>query len=176
MSRAGEELTEWAFSIKGFTLIELVVVMMIVGLAVTLTLPVFSRSINGFELRRSVQEVRAALRYAREMAITYQSPMRFAFDIEGDRYWLADIDAPRAAVPGSAMDKAIPLYHKVEIEGFRWIDGSRASEVGWIEFYPNGSSSGGSLLLKAAETERMRRIVMEPFTGLSHVESVHYVR
>ena len=173
MSRAGADLTERTLSTRGFTLIELVAVLVIVGFVTLLTLPVFSRLLAGVELRRSAQEMSAALRYARGEAILHQTTKWIAFDIEEDRYWLGDGRADEAVVLRASLDeagKATNLYRKVDLEGFSWFDGSRADKVGWVEFYPNGSSSGGNLLLREVGGERMRRIVMEPLTGLSHVE------
>ena len=171
MSRAGKGWTESLLSTKGFTLIELVIVLVIVGLITTLTLPVFSKSFYGLGLRKSVQEMRSAVRYSRGEAILHRTPKWLAFDIEEDLYWFGDGPAGIEAVLGARMDEATRLPNGVDIEGFGWFDGTMAEQVGWIQFYPNGSSSGGFLLLAEVDGERTARIVMEPFTGLSHVET-----
>ena len=118
----------------------------------------------------------AALRYAREAAIVHQSPSWLAFDIEEDQYLLGDGRADETAISGDLMDRAIKLHANASLEGFNWFDGRRADKFGWVEFYPNGSSSGGTLFLKESDGERMKKIVLEPFTGLSHVEMVRHVR
>lgn len=171
MSRVGRGWTESLFLEEGFTLIELVVVLVIIGLITTLTLPVFSKSFYGLGLQKSVQEMRSAVRYSRGEAILHRTPKWLAFDIEEDQYWFGDGLANEEAVIDAQADEARALPESVDIEEFGWFDGSIADGVGWIQFYPNGSSSGGTLTLSEVDGERMVRIVMEPFTGLSHVEA-----
>ena len=171
MSRVGRGWTESLLSKKGFTLIELVIVMVIVGLITTLTLPVFSKSFYGLGLRKSVQELRSAVRYSRGEAIINKTPKWLAFDIEEEQYWFGDGLADEETVLNSQEEDSIRLPDGVDLDGFSWFDGSDAERVGWVQFYPNGSSSGGSLSLGEVYGERMARIVMEPFTGLSRVET-----
>ncbi|HVH81814.1 MAG TPA: GspH/FimT family pseudopilin, partial [Stellaceae bacterium] len=111
----------------GFTFIELLVVLAIVGLAVAMAMPIFSRHVTGASLNAARDEIRAALRGARSTAITEGRPVVFRGDPSGG-YWL---DRRHFALP--LMNGAQPL---------------RVATVGAVQvsFYPSGGSSGGRIL------------------------------
>src|SRR5688572_22280974 len=65
---------------KGFSLLELVVVLIIMGIAAAVVYPSLSRGMAGFNLRASGRDVLGCLRYAREKAITEQSALKVIVD------------------------------------------------------------------------------------------------
>jgi general secretion pathway protein H len=111
----------------GFTLLEILIVLAILGFAVALAVPYLGRQTSRASLAASAQEVRAALLGARSDAIAGDREVTFSGDIGGYR-----VNGVRHVFPGSPAVR-------VEIK-----DGAR------ISFFPSGGASGGRLVLRDA--------------------------
>ena len=75
---------------RGFTLVELLFVMVIVALALALVGTSISQSISGAEMRTAARKVTAAMRYTRTKAILSKSEQVFHLDTESLQYTAAD--------------------------------------------------------------------------------------
>ena len=67
---------------KGFTLIEVLLVLAIIGIVTAITLPQFVNSMRGNRLRVAVSSVIRAGRFARSMAVMKQTDLVLSFDID----------------------------------------------------------------------------------------------
>lgn len=121
---------------RGFTLVEVVVVLMIVALALALIGTSISRSISGAEMREVARKVTASLRYTRTKAILSKSEQVFLVDTESRTYRAADRDAVQ-----------LPEEILVELNTAR--SELTSETAGGIRFYPDGGSTGGNLRLEA---------------------------
>ena len=83
---------------RGFTLVELMVVLVIISLMLALVGTSISRSISGAEMRESARKVAASLRYTRTKAILSKSEQVFTLDTETGAYQAAD--RPPEELPG----------------------------------------------------------------------------
>lgn len=118
----------------GFTLLEVLVVLVIVAMATTLAAMVFSGGLDGMRLRSSSKEIAAQLRYTRTQAIATGQPQRFTIDPHGRRWQAA----------GNRHGR-IPQSLGVDFIGAREVQ-PRAGEGG-IVFFPDGASTGGRVQL-----------------------------
>lgn len=118
----------------GFTLLEVLVVLVIIAMATALAAMAFSGGIDGMRLRSSSKEIAAQLRYTRTQAIATGQPQRFTIDPRGHR-WQG---------PGNRRGK-IPQSLGVDFIGAREVQ-PRAGEGG-ILFFPDGASTGGRVQL-----------------------------
>jgi len=168
---------------KGFTLIELILVLVIVGFLTALVAPAIT-SLAGLKLKTATRKMAAGLRYARSQAVTTGSEYQVVFDIEkgemiieslkeeekpysysddyeaGEEEEEEDDSAKRMKKRKSyTIPKEVRLARVV-------IDGEEITEdQAWIDFYPNGSCSGGEIFLMD-EKEREYRIALEFITGI----------
>lgn len=125
---------------RGFSLVEMLVVLALFGLAAALALPRVGSVSAGGELAGAAAQLRHALREARGMALLQGREIAVAVDAGGRALW---VDGRRRAIGGSS---------RVALSG--------ASP---IVFDAIGGASGGRILLRAAE--RRREVLVEPVTG-----------
>ena len=135
----------------GFTLLELMVVLVIAALILTLTPPLFSRAMPGTQLKGAARQITAALRYARSNAVLTQQETRFRLDVEQRLF----------SVSGRNKDVSLPedLEYRLFTARAEQINDS----VGMVRFYPDGSSTGGRVTL--AYGERAYHVDIDWLTG-----------
>lgn len=120
---------------SGFTLVELLFVMVIIALMMGLVATSISRNISGAESRVAARKIVAALRYTRTQAILKKSETVFVVDTEARTY-------------------VAPGREKVELpEGMEVLLTTARTELtsetaGGIRFFPDGGSTGGHVKLK----------------------------
>lgn len=120
---------------KGFTLIELTVALAIAALLLVAVMPNGAHRYGAVELRGSARDVAAALRLTRSRAITANREAEFALDLANAVYRPAGAAAP------------VALPRGVSIVLFSAEDERLSGTVGAIRFFPDGSSSGGDVVL-----------------------------
>src|SRR5215813_12553916 len=67
---------------QGFTLLELLVVLVILGLMVTLAVPLFTHAMPGVEAKAAARDVAALMRAARSLAIAGDREVTIAVDLD----------------------------------------------------------------------------------------------
>ncbi len=129
---------------RGFTLLELIVVLAIAALVIGAVLPVGGRR-GGRELERAARDVAASLRIVRERAILANATTTLTVDLEHGFY---QGEGGRAA--------AFPRGAEVRLA--TTADEEERPRIGRIRFYPDGSASGGGVLL-TRDGERLAVLV-----------------
>ena len=120
---------------NGFTLVELLVVLIVIGLLVALAPISMHRAIPGLELRTTTRELAAALRNTRGTAIRDNREMALTLDVEAGWYRL-DGRRGEQEIPGDIELKLLTATSELEGEG-----------AGRIRFFPDGTSTGGQITL-----------------------------
>jgi general secretion pathway protein H len=120
----------------GFTLVELLVVLVIISLMLALVGTSISRNVSGAEMRTAAHKVAANLRYTRTQAILTKSEQVFLVDAENRTY-----QAP------NRESQTLPAGMDVELNTAR--SELTSESVGGIRFYPDGGSTGGNVRLEA---------------------------
>ena len=139
---------------RGFTLLELVIVLFLAGLVAALVVPSFSGTLESARLRSGASDVRAALNLARTLAVSGSSPRAAAFDIEGGRY----------AVEGESRSYVLP--DGIRIESVR--TGAEEATRGTVRvrFFPDGSAQDAEIVVVSPGGGRLR-VTVEPLTGIA---------
>jgi type II secretion system protein H len=141
---------------RGFTLLELVIVLFLAGLVAALVIPRLSGTLESSRLRSGASDVRAALTLARTLAVSGSSLRAAAFDIEGGRY----------AVEGEARRYVLP--DGIRIESVR--TGSEEATRGTVRFFPDGSAQDAEIVVVSPGGGRMR-VTVEPLTGIAEART-----
>jgi general secretion pathway protein H len=138
----------------GFTLVEMLVVLVIVSLMLAMVGTSISRNISGAEMRTAASKVAASLRYTRTQAIMKKTEQVFLVDTEALTYQAGD-----------RKSEKLPKGMKVELNTAR--SELTSETAGGIRFYPDGGSTGGNVRLEA--NERVYQVNVAWLTGEASV-------
>jgi prepilin-type N-terminal cleavage/methylation domain-containing protein len=147
---------------SGFSLLELIMVVVVMALVLAVTYPSLSRGNATLHLRTSARDVLNVMRYAREKAITEQMEMRVVADRENRKVLMTD------AYGENAREYSLPQGILIG----RLLFGPNEIQEGplVVRFLPNGSSDSAELTL-ASDKGGFLRIVTDPVTGGARVVS-----
>lgn len=166
-----------------FTLVELIVVLTIVGLALALVAPRVGRLPAGLRLRAAADELRAAFRDAGTRARATGTPVRLVLDPEAGLLRLEELGAAPLAEVGADLDAAPapaeaegpadgdatrryrgPRQYRLP-RGVQWEEegGGALDEAPVFLFQPDGEAAGPTLELSAGP--RVLRLSVDRLTG-----------
>ena len=120
---------------NGFTLVELLVVLIVIGLIIALAPIALYRTMPSLELRTTTRELAAALRNTRSAAIRDNREMALTLDVEAGWYRLDGREGEQEIDPEIELKL---LTATIEAEN---------ENVGRIRFFPDGTSTGGQITL-----------------------------
>ncbi len=86
-----------------FTLIEIMVTVVILGIVALIAVPMMSGAAD-MQVRGAANRLAADLEYAKNMAITHQSPFTVAFDTSASSYEVYDVDSALITHPVTRGD------------------------------------------------------------------------
>ena len=140
---------------QGFTLVEIMVVMVIIALVMGMVATSMSRSISSAEARAATRKVVASLRYTRARAIIDKAEQVFEINVDNRSY----------KAPGR---KQVTLPEGVDITVTTARSEMTSEEVAGIRFFPDGGSTGGHIELTI--NEREYRVNIAWLTGEAKME------
>jgi len=159
---------------KGFSLIELIVVMILLSLTGALVVPSLSRFSKGVELKGAVKRVAAILRFSRSEAVNQGKVYQVFFDAELRQVRVQPAETEEGKAEGEPAEqkpsqKIYIMPPSVQIKEVKAEEPEFPSELPTIEFYPNGGSNGGSILLDGGDG-KVFKITVFFLTGEVRVE------
>jgi len=102
-----------AFS-RAFTLIEVLLVIVVMGIAVAIAMPSFVRSIQGQRLSSAARTLTTVARYARSMAVLKQSDLGLTFNLANGQ---VDLVSSNTSLPSFSRAVNGVRLQEVAIEG-----------------------------------------------------------
>jgi general secretion pathway protein H len=146
---------------QGFTLLELMIVVLVIALALAVSYPSLSRGTSSIHLRSTARDILSTFRIAREKAVTEQTGMRVAVDRVKQELVLNDDFGDGSRTYSLPKDVKI---QRMALAGNEVVKGPLL-----VRFLPNGSSQSVEVLLKS-DTGSYLRVVTDPITGGARVE------
>ena len=138
---------------KGFTFVELIVVMAILAAIAALVTPSFSRTIASARLRSAASDVRTSLARGRALAVAAAKERTVAFDLSRGEFGV-DNEAVRR-LPGTIrLGAVLPGEERRESGSVR------------VRFFPDGSGEEAEFSVTAEDGGTLR-VTVDPLTGLS---------
>lgn len=138
----------------GFSLIELLVVLILLSLSLALVAPSLSKFSRTVELKGAAQKISAILRNSRSEAVNKGKVYQVVFNSQSREVSVHSIEPTEES--NETRESPVPertylLPEGIQIKGEPTTSSSPSSELLPIEFYPNGGSNGGTILLDSPE-------------------------
>jgi general secretion pathway protein H len=162
----------------GFTLFELLVVVLIIGLVSALVMPRMAASLPGVQLKSSARAVAASLRYARSRAVYESTAVMAVFDNLQKRLAVKSVEYPVAAEQldfvREMLDKpdSANVYEFPAGVEFGILDDNasvEAPDLFAIFFFPRGDSTGASIVLENSRRKQYT-ITVDAITGTVEID------
>lgn len=119
----------------GFSLVEMLAVLVILALAATAAMPLLSSGASNVQLEVATRELAAALRETRAAAIVQNRVMTMSVDVDRRTF-------------GSDVVRQRPFASSIQAK-LTYAAATRSGPaVGGFRFFPDGSSTGGDLSLE----------------------------
>jgi general secretion pathway protein H len=141
---------------RGFTLLEVIVVLVIGAIAYSLLLGIPFRGASTSDLKASARTIASGLRMAQTMAITTRRDATLTVDVEAREYTL----------PGETAARTLPKG--IDLKLFTAQTVVTSGSKGAIRFYPDGSSTGGRITLSIGERKYL--VDVDWLTGRVSIE------
>jgi len=139
--------------VPGFTLLELLVVMAIMGIVTAVVVPRVGNSLSNLQLKSSARSIAAWLRYANSRAMTRKMVYLASFHLEKGKVMVSPLAPPGmeelgdqvASGPTQSMVYRLPEDVRFDI-GEPDVQVPESGKFD-IYFFENGTSSGGRILV-----------------------------
>jgi len=122
----------------GFTLVEVVVALVILGLAAAVALPGRIGRNEALDLKAAARAVAGDLRRARDIAVTRNVETAWSLDVAQRVYRVADAAETARLPDGVAVSLLTATSERL------------TDSVGSIRFFPDGGATGGGVRLESA--------------------------
>ena len=137
---------------KGFTLVELVIVLILIGLSISLAAPSLGRISKAVELKAGTKKVAAILRYYRSEAVQKGKVYQVIFDPSVGEVRIQSVETISTEGEAEKLEEILQkkkylIPREIQIKEVRIPFSQFPSDFPTIEFYPSGGSNGGSFLL-----------------------------
>ena len=142
--------------VAGFTMLELLVVIVLIGVLAAISPPIFSNGVSAAEHRALARSVAQTLRFARSEAVANRTDVGVEFNLQDRTFQLPDGKRKGKWPENIALELTTTAAETV--------DEKRA----YVRFYADGGSTGGRVTLKYKEREY--RIDISWLTGHIAIE------
>jgi len=136
---------------QGFTLIEMIIVLLISVLGFAVLGSNISSGNQSTRLQAAARDIASALRYAHGQALLSRQPVSVEIDLADNSYRLSN------------RDKTYPLDEQIELSLVVAEEEFAEGKAGSIRFFGDGSSTGGRITLEWGK--QLRRVDVNWITG-----------
>jgi len=160
---------------SGFSLLELLVVILLISLISALVMPRMAASLPGVQLKSTARAVAASLRYARSKAVFESTPYVAIFDHTQRLLAVEPVEEP---IESAELDKLREILNTsrvyelpdgIEFAAFNNSDADQDRDLFSILFFPRGDSTGGKIVLQNLRGNQYA-LTVDPITGAVEIE------
>ena len=136
-------INSWSLGVKkkGFTFIELMLVVITVGIILGFSIPLFRRTLINLQLENLTQSIAKLMKYGQERAIVERARYRINFDFDEGKYWLTmesdSLSPTKFQKVGGRFGRIYEVPNGISIEGTE----------NKLTFYPDGRADKLSIYL-----------------------------
>lgn len=144
----------------GFTLIELIIVLMIIGISLGLVGFFVNQGASNLEIKRFAKEIATTLKYARNQAVSKKKVYSFIMRESDGTYGLYETDITEHnedTEPVAVMSRSVPEKLKIRFD-------ERGEGALRIDFFPGGNSTGGVIDIRN-QADRSLLVTVNRITG-----------
>jgi len=158
----------------GFTLAEVIVVVIILGIAATMVIPMISDT-SGMRVTSAARHISSTLLFAQTSAISNQQPLQVVFDADAETYEVQNADGaviPDPIIPGKSLRTDYlndPRLQNINIETADFDGGGKIwfDRLGMPYSGPNKDNltalNAGSVSVQSGDN--VMTVTVEPITG-----------
>ncbi len=162
---------------RGFTLFELMIVILLLGFIFLLTFPNFRELLEPKDAKRAVLQLAGSLKYAQSQAATTKQIHRLNIDFQANTFWISrEGEKNTFSLDPSPMGKAGRLASEVVFMDISYPVREKVREgAGYIEFFPTGWTEECAIHLKRGEQETFT-LFIHPLGGKIEVAAGYVER
>ncbi len=157
---------------RGFTLLEIIIVMVLIGLIAAIGVPRFLGSLERAEVKTSAKKIAAAMRSAKSHAIAEKKVVTLVIDRKEMKVFAIRGTSSKEGAQDNDSDETqkiappIKLADTVKV----WTENETGEEIYYAEFSPRGTATGGVLYVTPRESEshddeKGYVIMLDPLSG-----------
>ena len=157
---------------KGFSLLELIVVLIVISLSIALITPSVGRISKTLELKAAAKRISGILRYYRSESVQKGIVYQVCFDSNGRELRIQVAETKEEEEQkGRQAPARFPLPQGIQIKELNIPDPLYPADAPAVEFYANGGSNGGTITLDNQGVKGLR-IRIHFLTGVVVIEEV----
>lgn len=163
----------------GFTLVELLIVLVVLAIVCLLAAPQFASIVNDRKLDGAAAELVVGLQYAGHLAVAYRRPFGVTFDTGRNQFAVfdaryrtntatfhdADPPVDSLGVLVSPFDRRPYVVDLGAASSFQGVALTAAPQGGEIRFYPDGHSTAQDSVFVLTRGNRQRTVTVNAQTG-----------
>ena len=150
---------------KGFTLLELLVVLVLLAMLLAVVIPSIGRGVATARLKACSREIAAAIRLARSKAVSEQQVYLLGFDPEKDEVELSSAS--------SSYHRSFALPEGIRFKQIGLLNGAldRDEKTSMFYFMPNGNSQSFQVNIRN-EQGRTLKVIQSSLAGTPKIEEI----
>jgi type II secretory pathway pseudopilin PulG len=139
-----------ASCVKGFILLELIIVLFLISVIIGLSAIFFANSLPSYKFNAAVRSVSSTIKQARSLARIHNETQTVTIDLESKNYFLEGHD-PKDIPPGISVKVIDPLSGEIQKGKYHFV------------LHPTGGIEGGTIVLW--NSKRSASIQLDPVAG-----------
>jgi type II secretion system protein H len=171
---------------RGFSLLDLLIVLMILGIMGVILAPQLYSMMTGARLNEAAREMVCGLQYAQSLAVTHQRPFGLKADVDGNWFRVFDYqhrddsnphhdETPPVDGYGVVINPLDKNWYIVDLDTIHTyegvsIDAAPTDTGGVISFYPDGHSSSDDSFFVLSFGGDSKTITVDGTTGKIRVD------